>query len=145
MQHFILLVSLLFSTALLAQTSVENKLIMEGQTVEVSVKNALSDKGAILFGIHSKETFMKAEAIYAESAKVVNGESIVIFENVPAGEYAVLCFHDENENGEMDFEMNGMPKESYGSSNNPFVCGPPDFELSKFEVKNKALALEIKF
>ncbi len=35
----------------------------------------------------------------------------------------------------MDFEANGMPKESYGVSNNKMLMGPPTWQESKFEIK----------
>ncbi|MDV7187398.1 DUF2141 domain-containing protein [Lutibacter sp. TH_r2] len=144
MQHSILIIALLISSVLFAQTSKETEL-EEGQTIEVSVTNALSDKGIIYFSLHTKETFRKAKAMYSESSKIENGKAEVTFKNVPEGEYAIICFHDENENNKMDFELNGMPKESYGTSNNPMSYGPPQFEPSKFEVTNKNLSLEIKF
>ncbi|SDX32209.1 hypothetical protein SAMN05444411_104206 [Lutibacter oricola] len=144
MQKIILTITLFFTLLVMGQVPSNSKLV-EGQTIKVTVTNALSDKGTINFGLHSNKTFMKAEAIKAKSSKVVNGISTVIFENVPAGEYAIICFHDENENGRMDFEVNGMPKENYGTSNNPMSFGPPQFEPSKFEVKNEELFLEIKF
>ena len=143
MQKIILTLALTFSLAVVGQSASENEL--KGKTIKVTVNNALSDKGIINFGLHSNETFMKAPGIDSQASKIENGVATVTFKNVPEGNYAVICFHDENENGMMDFETNGMPKESYGSSNNPFLCGPPDFELSKFEVKNEDLSLEIKF
>jgi uncharacterized protein (DUF2141 family) len=45
----------------------------------------------------------------------------------------------------MDFDENGMPKESYGLSNNMMTFGPPEFASSKFEVTKEDLNLEIKF
>lgn len=144
MQHFILIIALLISSVLFAQTSEESKLT-NGQTIKVFVTNALSDQGTIYFSLHNKETFRKAKALYSQFSKIENGKATVQFENIPEGEYAVICFHDENENNQMDFELNGMPKESYGTSNNPLSYGPPQFSPSKFEVKDENLSLEIKF
>lgn len=144
MQHSILIIALIISSVVFAQTSVEPKLT-EGQTIKVSVTNALSDQGIIHFAFHTKETFLKAKALYAKSSKIENGKATVQFENIPEGEYAIVCFHDENENNQMDFELNGMPKESYGTSNNPMSFGPPQFSPSKFEVTDENLSLEIKF
>ncbi len=145
MQQFMLTIALMFATTILAQTTVKSNPEDKGQTIKVSVLNALSDNGTIHFAFHSKETFMKSAAVYSKSSKVEKGVVIVAFENVSEGEYAIICFHDENENGQMDFEFNGMPKESYGTSNNPLIFGPPQFESSKFKVKNENLNLEIKF
>jgi hypothetical protein len=49
-----------------------------------------------------------------------------------------------DDNGKLDFSLNGMPLEDYGSSNNVMTFGPPNFEDSKFEVMDKDLTFEIK-
>jgi len=143
MQQVILTLALIFSLTVVAQTTSENKIT--GQVIKVSVTNALNDSGTVGFALYDETTFMKSEPIFAKSEKIKNGVSSIIFEDVPAGTYAIICFHDENDNKRMDFYENGMPKESYGTSNNIMSFGPPNFEDSKFEVKNEAISLEIKF
>lgn len=143
MQHLILGLALFFSSIVVGQSSKQTPINL-GNSVKVSVINALSDKGTIEFAFYNEAGFLK-EPIFTESAIVEKGQSTVVFKNIPAGNYAVVCFHDENENNRMDFHENGMPKENYGSSNNPMNFGPPQFESSKFEVKNKNISLEIKF
>ncbi len=142
MQHLILALALFISSIIFAQTPTEK--IENGILVNVSSVNALSDKGTVKFAFYDKENFMK-QPVYAKSASVENGKSTVVFENVPQGIYAIICFHDENENNRMDFDENGMPIESYGLSNNNLNFGPPEFESSKFEVTEEDLTLEIKF
>lgn len=132
----------MFSLTVAGQAASENNL--NEQLVKVVVKNALSDEGKISFAFFNKEGFRKTP-IQAISSEIKNGYAEVTFKNIPEGEYAIICYHDENENGKMDFETNGMPKEDYGTSNNPMSFGPPQFDPSKFEVKNEALSLEIKF
>lgn len=143
MQHVILTIVLIFSTIFLsnAQESFEN---LEGRSIKVTVPNALSNKGKISYALFIKENFRK-QPLFAKTAIIENGKSTVIFEKVPTGEYAIICFHDENNNNRMDFQENGMPKESYGTSNNPMNFGPPQFDSSKFEVAENDLSLEIKF
>jgi len=144
MQHIIITIALFFSTLLFAQTKV-NENNFEGNKITISVVNALNDNGNIHFAFHSETTFMKTAPLYAKSSTIENGICKVVFENVPEGEYAILCFHDENKNDRMDFQENGMPKESYGASNNVMNFGPPQFDSSKFQVLDKDLSLEIKF
>ena len=49
--------------------------------------------------------------------------------SLPAGRYAVKAFHDENDNGELDTNLVGIPSEGYGFANDPSTTfGPPDFE-----------------
>ncbi len=142
MQQVILALALLISSMIFAQTATNKSEV--GISVTVSAVNALSDNGTVNFAFYNEENFMK-QPIYSKSASVEKGKSTVVFENVPQGNYAIICFHDENENNRMDFDENRMPIESYGSSNNPLNFGPPEFVSSKFEVKSNALILEIKF
>ena len=143
MQHLLIVLALFFSTAIMAQIK-GDKNNGNNQTIQVSVVNALSDNGTVEFAFYNEEGFMK-EPLFTKSATVKNGISTVIFENIIEGEYAVICYHDENSNHQMDFQENGMPKENYGTSNNALNFGPPQFDNSKFEVKNEAITLEIKF
>ena len=113
-------------------------------TVKVSVPNVLNNNGTVHFAIFTKENF-RMQPLFSKVASIENGLSTATFDTVPMGEYAIICFHDENENNKLDFEINGMPKESYGTSNNPFNFGPPQFEDAKFIVGEEALNLEIKF
>ncbi|MFK7814666.1 MAG: DUF2141 domain-containing protein [Maribacter sp.] len=42
-------------------------------------------------------------------------------------------------------EPNGMPKESYGTSGEMNIFGPPSFETSKFEVTDEDQEIRIRF
>ncbi|MGA9724778.1 MAG: DUF2141 domain-containing protein [Candidatus Binatus sp.] len=56
-----------------------------------------------------------------------------VFGGVPAGEYAVTLFHDENKNGKFDSNFVGYPLEGYGFSNNVVPqFKAPSFDQCKF-------------
>jgi uncharacterized protein (DUF2141 family) len=114
------------------------------QTITATVVNATSDDGKVSFALYNKETFMKAP-LQAKTSKIVNGKSTVVFEGIESGEYAIVCFHDKNNNDKMDFQENGMPMEDYGASNNVMSFGPPTYLNSKFAVEGENVTLEIKF
>lgn len=143
MQHLILALAFVFTSSIIAQSNNEKQL-KEGNTIKVSVINALNDNGTIAFAFYNEDGFLK-QPLFAKSAIIKNGQSFVEFKNVTTGTYSVVCFHDENSNGKMDFELNGMPKEAFGASNNTMNFGPPQFEDSKFEVLSEDITLEIKF
>jgi uncharacterized protein (DUF2141 family) len=86
---------------------------------------------------------MKADAIQQVSSEIVDGEIVAYFTNVKPGTYAIMVLHDENDNANMDFESNGMPKETYGMSNNPLLMGPPQFSDAKFEISDTDLEMKI--
>ncbi|WP_422091516.1 DUF2141 domain-containing protein [Tenacibaculum ovolyticum] len=124
---------------------VTGKLTAQNSKITVTVINATSDAGKVSYALYNKENFRK-EPIQAKLSVIKKGKSIVVFNNVARGEYAVICFHDKNDNDKMDFQQNGMPIEDYGvSTNNINRFGPPVFEDAKFTVVDKDVSLEIKF
>ncbi len=53
-------------------------------------------------------------------------------ENVPPGEYALLVYHDENNNERIDKNFIGIPKEPLGFSNSYEPKGPPSYSRAAF-------------
>lgn len=113
--------------------------------ITATVPNVSGTEGNVRFGLYSAETFMKSAPEFSVDAEIIDGKAIANFESVPAGTYAVLVMHDKNGNGKMDFDANGMPQESYGSSGNTMPYGPPLWEESKFEFNGERKDLEIRF
>ena len=116
----------------------------KGQTITVTIENAKNDNGKLLVSLNTKDTFMKGAGIQSTASEIKDGKATITFENVAPGDYAIMVLHDENDNQRMDFEDNGMPKESYGMSNNPRSFGPPIYEDAKFTLANDALKLSIR-
>lgn len=116
------------------------------RNVTITVPNVISDQGKVYFALYdSEENFNQRKAIAAEMSTIESGKAAVIFKDLDPNFYAVVCFHDANDNQRMDFEENGMPLEDYGSTNNIRTFGPPSYSDSKFELKDKDLTFEIKF
>lgn len=135
-----LIVTLLVATALFISTSIT----AQNKTITATVINVTSDSGKVGFALYSKTTFMKIP-LQSKNAKIIDGKSTVTFENLEVGEYAVICYHDSNDNDKMDFQANGMPLENFGASNNDMSFGPPSFDKAKFMVTDKNVSLDIKF
>ena len=102
-----------------------------------------SNSGHVLISLHTENTFMKGNGIVDKKSKIIDGKVSVTFENVEEGTYAILVLHDANDNNHMDFEPNGMPKESFGASNNSMSFGPPQFSMAKFDVDDEDLEMKI--
>ena len=115
------------------------------KTITVTIENITNNNGQVLLSLHTEDTFMKGPGIQSIESKITDGKISLTFENVKPGTYAIMAFHDENENKRMDFEDNGMPKESYGMSNNPMGFGPPQYATAKFNFENKPIEMNIKF
>jgi len=117
-----------------------------GIDITIQVDNLKNDNGFVLLGLHNQETFedIKTPALNRIQEKIKNGKIEVTFKNVPEGDFAIMVVHDENANHRMDFELNGMPKEAYGMSNNNVSFGPPMFDDAKFKVEKENLILKIR-
>jgi len=117
-------------------------------SLEVVVKKVKDGKGNVRVGIFKDEkTFLKTAA-WGKVVKASAGEVKVVFESVPAGTYAVSVIHDEDENGELNSGMFGMPKEGFGFANDAMgTFGPPSFEKASVKVGNtsQTIAISMKY
>jgi uncharacterized protein (DUF2141 family) len=105
--------------------------------IEVTVKNIQAQKGSIRVGLFTSEDNFLKKAVDGKIVKVSGGEAKVVFENLKDGEYAVSVIHDENDNGELDKNGVGIPKEGFAFGNNAMgMFGPPSFDKAKVSVAN---------
>ena len=105
--------------------------------LEVTVKNIKEPKGTIRVGLFTNENdFLKTAAV-GKVVKAIGREITVVFENLKPGDYAVSVIHDENENGELDSNMMGIPKEGFAFGNNAMgMFGPPSFDKAKITLNS---------
>ena len=127
-----------------AQESVPDT-ISKGVSIHVSIPKIESNKGKVYFSIYdSEKNFLLKIPFQKTVGTIVNHATEVTFRDIPEGTYAILCFHDRNDNHKLDFE-GFRPVEDYGASNNPVMYGPPQFDLSRFTVADENLDLTITF
>jgi uncharacterized protein (DUF2141 family) len=131
MKKIILLLSM--SVMLVVSAAAQN-------TIEVTVKNIKAIKGSIRVGLFNSESTFLKDAIDGKIVKVSASEVTVVFENLKPGEYAVSVIHDENDNGELDSNVVGIPKEGFAFGNNAVgMFGPPDFAKAKVTVDGQVI------
>ena len=100
--------------------------------LSIEVRGVRSADGRVYVAVHgpeSKDTFPSGDDTVSglrEPARI--GTLRFVVSDLPAGRYAVNAFHDENDNGELDTNLVGIPSEGYGFANDPSTTfGPPDF------------------
>jgi uncharacterized protein (DUF2141 family) len=71
------------------------------------------------------------------------GSVVYVFRDLKAGKYSVGVFHDENGNGNFDLDVLGIPKESWGFSNNPRGLRKASFDEARFSIGSENLAITI--
>ncbi len=105
-------------------------------TVEVS--GVEHGNGSILVAVYdSEDSFLDSDKMFSGGSNTASeGETIVIIENLPKGEYALAIFHDENDNEVLDTNFIGIPKEPISFSIGKMkTFGPPPYKECSFKVE----------
>ncbi len=109
----------------------------ESYSLTIKVEDTKSNDGQMFIAVYDKATDFLAKSYKSIKSKITNNGCLVTFEDVPKGAYAISIFHDENENGKLDSNFLGIPKEDYGCSNGARgFMGPPKWKDAKFELKS---------
>lgn len=109
------------------------------QEFTVNVSNIKSNEGKILVGFYQNpKLFLKDEGLVISQAfDIPNNASDIntTFSSIQEGTYAIGVFQDLNNNGKLDVNFFGIPKEPYAFSNNTKpLFKAPSFEQCKFEI-----------
>ncbi|MEO8405474.1 MAG: DUF2141 domain-containing protein [Chitinophagaceae bacterium] len=136
----------LFSSFLLLPFLVPSKASFK-QTMIVS--NIAKKGGTLFIGWYNNAADFREpdKAVMQKKVPVGGRESVaIVFDDVPQGTYAVAIFLDENDNGKMDTNFFGIPKERYGFSNNVYpMMRAATFKESSFVVeKETSFTIKLK-
>ena len=106
--------------------------------LETEITGLRNNKGNVMI-----QLLDSAENVLASQMNTIKDCKSDFLFDVPASQYAIRYYHDENTNGKMETNMVGKPTEGYGFSNNVTgKFGPPPFKKWLFEIKdNKKIIL----
>jgi uncharacterized protein (DUF2141 family) len=114
----------------------------------VDISGFPSSDGFAMVALHNSEESYKGgedSAIAKTKTMVVGQKAQVVFTNLPYGWYGVSLYHDENSNGEMDKNAMGIPRETYGFSNNAKgFFGKPSYKKIRFQLDSAEKQIAIK-
>lgn len=114
--------------------------------IAVFVDNVQVHKGPVYIGLfNSKKTFRKIDKVYrVEVLKGHREEGVVVIEDVPYDDYAIVVFQDYNENKKFDKNFMGIPKEPFGFSTNFQVSTrAPKYKEVLFNHKEEETELQV--
>ena len=115
------------------------------QKLTVVVNNIRNDKGYIRVALYNSGKSFMINPFRTAEVRAKEGHVMVVFQEIPEGEYAATVLHDLNGNKAMDENLLGIPKEGFGFSNDamgPF--GPPGYRECIFPVKGNAVTTGVK-
>lgn len=115
------------------------------ETCEVSLEiaNVSPQSGAVYLAVYNSEKgYKKGEAFL--SRKVAADERVAKLSlSLPEGEYLFSVYQDLNENGKLDTNIVGMPKEPVGLSNYSGKGIPGGFDKLKLAISGTAATVTV--
>ena len=132
--YILIILNFLFLNLIFSQEETTKFYITELRgdiSLEMEINNLESNKGLVFIRILNENE----NPVIVGTSPVINFSAEISFDSISPGKYAIQFFHDENENQKMDFNLIGIPKEKFGSSNDVKpILGPPKFEKMLFEI-----------
>jgi uncharacterized protein (DUF2141 family) len=106
--------------------------------LEVSIIGFESDEGQALVALFldSRGWPDVSDSAFASTVvSITDDRASAVFEDVPAGPFAVSVVHDVDGDRELDTGPLGIPSEAYGfSSDARSTFGPPSFDEARLEM-----------
>ena len=114
----------------------------DGATVELQLSGLRDASGNIYIAVYNSEdawlgdtTVLQKKVVIAEA---LDGDIVRAGLHLQPGEYAFSIFYDSNNNGKLDTNFIGIPKEPLAMSNNARPkFGPPRYEDADFVVADE--------
>jgi uncharacterized protein (DUF2141 family) len=129
-------------TAILTATLIATSVCANTMADELNVTFKHIDKyeGNLMVALYNSEANYKGQGnpVKVASIPALSEKVSYTFDNLDSGTYAIKLYHDANNNGKMDTNMFGIPKEGYGFSNNVGKFGEPDFADAAFELATES-------
>ena len=113
--------------------------------IHLTIQNIENEKGTLRVGLFTESDKFLDKASWSKDIAANGREKIELdFENIPFGTYAISIFHDLDDNGKLDTNFIGIPKEPVGFSNDyQPKMGPPKFKGAKFDLAQTKLILNV--
>ena len=125
-----LLILICIPVSSLAESTAASRVLVELTGLQEASGNlyiAVYDSDSSWLG---DDTVMQQKVVIADAR---DGELVLAELQLPPGEYALSIFHDTNDNGELDTNFIGIPKEPVALSNNARPkFGPPKYKDAVF-------------
>ncbi len=139
-----------WARALSASALIMGTAAAQAATLTLAISNIQSDVGKMTITAYdSKDGWLKEEKAEHRYTIVVadhlEGESLTTSMELEPGDYAISIHHDDNDNGKMDTNFIGIPKEPTGLSNGAVPkFGPPKFKDAVFNVPAEGIEMPIR-
>ena len=86
-------------------------------SLTVRIENIHAGRGHLMIGVFNDENDFPNNHFVGKRIATIDETMTVVFHDLPVGQYAVSVFQDSNNNGRLDTNIFGIPREKFGFSN----------------------------
>lgn len=121
--------------------------VARANDLDVTADHVVPGSGTIRFILYRGADGFRHEdhAFRILSAAASATRASVHFKDLPVGDYAVMAYHDANNDRKLNLRFGMFPKEGWGLSNNPRVMGPPSYKASSLTLDRQNQSIIIDF
>lgn len=113
-------------------------------TFTVKVEGLRNNKGNAIACLYTSPPFNRENQAGFQLTNIVDGKAILLFNDIPSGDYVFFVFHDENANNILDFGKNIVSQEGVGFSNiNKPLQVMPDFDEAKIHLDKGTSEIQV--
>ena len=124
----VIVLSALLLAAYGANADVDSPSTPGKQDLAIVLQGIKNDRGRLIVTVYDNPTDYAQYGNPIATASLPPVDNIsVAFRSLPDGDYAVIAFHDADENGDLNME-NDYPTEGYGGSGIESRFDEPDFD-----------------
>jgi len=105
------------------------------------------DSGTIGVNLFSRQDQMFEHPMRVLFANIEKGKAVLVIDDLALGDYAVVAYHDKNNNGKLDHHFLGYPVETIAYSGDfhfGLFSGMPSFNKLKFRYHQARQSLRIQ-
>lgn len=119
--------------------------LSSAQKLIIELPEPESQKGNLMVGVYTSNDDFPSVPSITQKITVQGNFKKILDMDLSAGTYAVSVYHDLNENGKLDRNIVGIPKEPVAFSNiDRLRMGPPKFKDASFSL-NGTKKVELKW
>lgn len=110
----------------------------------IIVHGVKDDRGVVRADVCDKANFQTDKCPYKAHTPSVPGDTVIEIRGLPPGTYAVQAFQDANNDGEMQQNFLGVPREGVGFGNGAKIgLSAPSFEASSVDLTVPSATTEV--
>ena len=125
-----------------------NRCPSKGIPIHVNIQGIRNGQGtvkAMLYGPDPETFLVKGKKTDKEREPAQEGSMTLCVAAPMEGQYAVVVYHDENDNHKFDRNWIGLPVEGFGVSKDPTMFfAPPSFEEAAFDVNGAPTNVKVE-